>query len=282
MSYSSDQPNKDLRYAYVTAPRVYAAVYDAANPPTYNGANLVLLATAPTGGGAGGWIDCGVIATVSMPKTKNFTYMELGRPKTRRKTWEISRTSNVEFTIMELIPETMSLLMGFTSTNKVTGSATTCSGSPTRTTMTVASPTGISAGTRIAVSATALGCKTSSNRAVVSAVNGSDLTLAGTGFPVAPTSGQYVQVYTSIEMLDAMDVVSERSVIVFWDWVEDGQQRQVAVWYPRMSATAPFSPDFKDAANPTEMKVTLDALVTSQVVADGTTKLVDCIPFVFD
>ncbi len=277
--YSYNQPDRDLRYAYVTAPRLYVAEYDTANPPTYDGRDIVTLATAPTGGD---WIDAGVIMAASLPLTKNFVHREIGRPKTRRKTWEISRESRVEFTLSELIPETIGLLYGMQNTNKVSGSVTTCSATPTRTTVTVASPSGITVGTRVCTAALTLDLPSSNNRAIVSAVNGSVLTLAGTGFPVAPATSDKLQPYESIEMLDAMDVVAERSVIVFWDWVEDGKQRQAAVWYPRMTATAPFSPDFKDNANPTDVKVTLEALATDQTVEDGTTVLVDRITYMFD
>jgi hypothetical protein len=88
LSYSYDQPTKDLDKIFISAPRVYVAEYDESSPPIFEGKGLVLLSTAPTGGD---WIDVGVIEAVTLPVTKNFAHKELGRPKTRKKSVEISR-----------------------------------------------------------------------------------------------------------------------------------------------------------------------------------------------
>jgi hypothetical protein len=123
----------------------------------------------------------------------------------------------------------------------------------------------------------------SQNRAIISAVDGTALTLAGTGFPTAPGTGHYIRSYDSIEMVDLMDVIPKRSILVFFDWTnEEGQQKQIAIWFPSMAPTEPFVPDLKGGENFADAKIGMEAYSTSQVLTDGTTKLVQAIMYFFD
>lgn len=279
--YSYEQPNKDLDKIFISAPRVYACVYDAAAPPTYDGRNPLSASMAPTGGD---WVDIGVIEAVTLPVTKNFAHKELGRPKTRRKSVEISRVGRVEFSIAELIPESIALLCGYSAKNILkTQAATTTTATPTRTVVGVTLATGLTVGTRVCTHSVSASLIDSVNRAIIKSVDGSTLTLSGEGFPVAPGTGHYIRAYDSIEMIDLMDTIPKVSILVFFDWLNDElQQKQVAIWFPSMASTEPFVPDLKGGDNFADAKVGLEAYSTSQVRTDGTTKLVQAIMYFFD
>ena len=276
---SYDQPTKDLTKILISAPRVFAAVYDSASPATYDGLNIIDISVPPTGSN---WIDVGVIEGVTMTTTKNIAHKELGRPKTRRKSVEISRQSKLDFTLSELIPESISLLMGLQSKNILTGTETTVSTATSRTSIVVASATGLTAGKRVCTNVASLGLIDSVNRAIISVVNGTTITLAGTGFPVIPAVSDKIKPYASIEMVDLMDVIAERSLLMFFDWQEESYQRQVAVWFPRMATVEPFNPDLKGAENYADAKVSLESLATDQLLTDGTTKTVHGKLYFFD
>lgn len=281
-NYSYDQPTKDLEKIFISAPRVFAVAYDVASPPTYNGQAILDISTPPTGFD---WVDVGVVEAVALPVTKNFAHKELGRPKTRRKSIEISRVSRVEFTIAEFIPETLALLCGFQAKNilATTPVATTATGTPTRTSVTVTSASGLAVGDRICTHTTEASLIDSTNRAMISAINTNTLTLSGDGFPVAPTAADYVKKYHSIEMIDIMDTISKRSVLVFFDWLNDaGKQEQMAIWFPCVAPTEPFVPDLKGGENFADAKVGLEAYTTTQVLTDGTSKSVQAILYFFD
>jgi len=105
------------------------------------------------------------------------------------------------------------------------------------------------------------------------------LSAAFTGTPVAT---DIVAAYKSIEMLDPLGSIAEKSLLVFFDWVINSVQRQFAVWYPKVTVAGSFAPDFKGGENFMDANITYEAQSTTQVMTDGTSHTVLSIPFQFD
>jgi hypothetical protein len=281
--YSYDQPNKNLDTVFISLPRIFVAEYDSGSPLTYNGQNILGVSTPPTG-----WTDVGVVESVTISVDKTIVHAEMGLPKSKRKSVEIKRETRIECVLRELITESMSLLMGLDSHNimrTLTGEGVVQAGA-TRLSVTLDTGKGAGyvAGDRVCTAATTGGLIHSINRAIVESVATDTLTLAGTGFPFAPTSTHKLQKYYSVEMTDPVvpTSIKERTVLLFFDWMEHNNQRQMAVWFPRMSTGKSFTPDLKGGENFADASCMLDSLTTTQTLIDGTVTSVHGIWYFFD
>jgi hypothetical protein len=105
------------------------------------------------------------------------------------------------------------------------------------------------------------------------------LNLPFTGTPASP---DLLVAYKSIEMLDPLGTIAEKSLLVFFDWVVNNINRQFAIWYPKVTAAGSFSPDFKGGENFMDANMTFDAQSTTQIMTNGESKLVLSVPFQFD
>ena len=105
------------------------------------------------------------------------------------------------------------------------------------------------------------------------------LNAALTGTPASP---DLLVAYKSIEMLDPLGTISEKSLLVFFDWVINSVQRQFAIWYPKVTVAGSFAPDFKGGENFMDAPITYDTQSTTQILTDGTSHTVLSIPFQFD
>lgn len=280
--YSFDQPTIDLTKIFITSPRIFSAEYDSGSPLTYNGQNILAVSTPPTG-----WTDVGVIENVTITVEKNIVHAELGLPKSKRKSVEIRRETRVEGVLREFVTESLSLLMGLQSQNimRLTGEGTVQAGA-TRTVVALGVGQGANyvAGDRVCFATATAGLISSNYRSIVESVSTDTLTLVGTGFPVAPVAGCKLQKYYSVEMTDPVttDSIKERTILLFFDWIENTKQRQMALWFPRMSVGKSFNPDLKGSENFADASFMLDSLTTSQTLTDGTTTSVHGIWYFFD
>jgi hypothetical protein len=127
------------------------------------------------------------------------------------------------------------------------------------------------------------GLRTSTDRTYITSVDvgGAVLNLhaAFTGTPVAT---DILVAYRSIEMLDPLGTIAEKSLLLFFDWVINNIQRQFAIWYPKVTVAGSFSPDFKGGENFMDANITYEAQSTTQIMTDGTSSTVLSIPFQFD
>lgn len=282
--YSYEQPNLDITKVILSAPRIFAAVYDGGTTGLFTGATA-LDVSAP----ASGWTDVGVVEGASITVSKNWVHSELGMPQTRRKSFEIKRESKLEFVLKEFVLRSLALLHGMSAKNIMRTTANTegtigASPTPSRTVVAVGAGKGTNytAGDRVVTAADTAGLINSDNRAIVASVATDNVTLVGTGFPVAPTVGHKFQKYTSVELTDPMGAVNERAVLLFFDWEEYGVKRQFVMWFPRMTVTDPFSPDLKGGKDFADAKVSFESLATTQTLTDGTSKMVHGIGYFFD
>ncbi len=278
---SYDQPSVDLTKVLISAPRVFAATYNSSTPPTYNGEAQLAIATPPT---TGAWVDVGIVEAVQVTVDKNLVHAELGRPKTKRKSVEIKRDTKVAFVQKEFPIESLALIFGLQAKNKLTGSVATLGGSPTKLSITLGGGEGAGfvAGDRVVVASAENGLIDSHNRAIVKSVSTDTLTLVGTGFPSLPAAGYKLKKYFSCEMVDLMDSIQERSLLVFFDWLEEGYNRQIALFFPRMSVGKGFNPDLKGGDNFADAQAELESLTTTQTLTDGSAESVHCILYYFD
>jgi hypothetical protein len=127
------------------------------------------------------------------------------------------------------------------------------------------------------------GFRTTTDRTYIVSVDGAGAILniyaAFTGTPVAT---DIVAAYRSIEFVDPLGTIEEKSLLVFFDAVVTNRQRQVAIWYPKVTIQGSFAPDFKDGANYMDAPVSFEAQSTMQVMADNTSRQVLSIPYIFD
>lgn len=105
------------------------------------------------------------------------------------------------------------------------------------------------------------------------------LNTAFTGTPVATDIFCH---YKSVEMLDPLGTISEKSLLVFFDWVVNSVQRQLAIWYPKATVIGSFAPDFKAGENFMEANMSFEVQSTTQIMTDGASHTVVAIPFMFD
>ena len=359
MSYSFDQPELHSDYIFVSSPRVF--IRDYASSIIYSGQSILAVSTPLSG-----WSDAGLISNVTIPVTRNITKLQLGLPKTTRKSFELSREATIALTYHEMHVDTLSKLIGVTNknvismgtiasqANAVNAVSTLSSGydtnkfvvgdkvtvwimashalsieekvvsavDPVAKTVTVvgvwdvppvatdilvakagtvASYSGaaktitLSAGdaarfvandrvvfhTVVADALTPLRDKT--DRTYITSVDGAgailNLYAAFTGTPVA---ADILVAYRSIEMLDPLGTIAEKSLLVFFDAVVNSVQRQLAIWYPKVTVQGSFAPDFKGGENFMDAPITFEAQSTTQTMTDGTSKVVLSIPFMFD
>lgn len=127
------------------------------------------------------------------------------------------------------------------------------------------------------------GLRSATDRTYVSSVDvGGAVLNLNAGFTGTPVATDILVSYKSIEMLDPLGTITEKSLLVFFDAVVNTYQRQLAIWYPKVTAGGAFSPDFKNNENPMDGAATFIVQSSTQVVNDGTSKVVLQLPFFFD
>ncbi len=117
---------------------------------------------------------------------------------------------------------------------------------------------------------------------VVSVDGGGALLNLSAAFTGTPAATNILAAYKSIEMLDPLGTIAEKSLLVFFDWVVNSVQRQFALWYPKVTVAGSFAPDFKGGENFMDANLTFEAQSTSQIMTDGSAHTVLSIPFQFD
>jgi len=358
MAYSYEQPEKYSDYIFVSSPRIFIRDYAAAN--LYSGQQLLAVSTPLTG-----WTDVGLISNVAIPVTRNIQKLQLGLPKTTRKSFELSREAQVTLTFHEMHVNTIQQLTGATQKNVISGapvvsqtnSATaettfatkeeanrfvigdtvsfwdisgdvmvgaevvasvtpatfkiTTTGTwavPPEATDVVMAKVGtvasysagaktitlgagenanFAAGDRVVFIAGSDSClaaaKAATDRVYITSLDSGgaliNLSAAFTGTPVATN---LLVGYKSIELLDPLGTIAEKSLLVFFDAVVNSVQRQVSIWYPKVTVAGSWAPDFKNNENYMDAGISFEVQSTTQIVTDGTSKLVLQIPFLFD
>jgi len=127
------------------------------------------------------------------------------------------------------------------------------------------------------------GLRTSTDRTYVSSVDvGGAILNLNAAFTGTPVATDIVVAYRSIEMLDPLGTIAEKSLLVFFDWVINNVQRQFALWYPKVTVAGSFAPDMKGGENFMDANITYEAQSTTQIMTDGTSHTVLSIPFQFD
>ena len=101
-------------------------------------------------------------------------------------------------------------------------------------------------------------------------------------FAGSPAAADLLIAYKSIQLLDPLGTIAEKSLLVFFDAVVNEIQRQVAIWYPKVTVTGSFAPDFKNNENFMDANMSFEVQSTTQIVADGSSKTVLQLPFMFD
>ena len=117
---------------------------------------------------------------------------------------------------------------------------------------------------------------------IVSVDGGGAILNLNAAFTGTPASPNLLAAYKSIEMLDPLGTINEKSLLVFFDAVVNSVQRQLAIWYPKVTTGGAFAPDFKNNENPMDGQATFTVQSTTQVVNDGTSKVILQLPFFFD
>lgn len=284
MAFTFEQPNISTAHVTVAAPRVFVNNYSASQTP----ATILFLDDATAGKKppyliddatnfanmvTAGWFDLGAIDAVTMPVTKDFVKYEAGATRTIRKQYEKSRSAQLTFSYREMMPYVKAYCTGSTIYNKTTGSATTTTGTPTRTTVAVTSATGLAVGDTIGIALTSGAIPTSYNLGVIT--NIATLTLTVVGLQSAPAAGDSVQKVIRTEYNDPIGTITERTVLMFFDYeTSAGKINQYAVWFPKVITASAYAPDFKDANDYMTASVTFDAMSTTQTLDDASSKLV--------
>ncbi len=363
MSFTFEQPELRSEFIIVTSPRIFIQNYSASN--LYSGQQILAVATPLSG-----WTDVGLISNVQIPVTRNITKLQLGIPKTTRKSFEASRESQVTLTFHEMAVQTIASLIGVTQKNVVSmativsvvnttnavftlgsaqdtnrfvvgdsvtfwavgtdaldtqektvtavditaktvtvsgvfvtvipatgdiliakaGTVASYSGANKTVTLSAGDAARFVASDRVVFLAKAGitndnlgGLRTSTDRTYITSVDSGgailNLNAAFTGTPVAT---DIVVAYRSIEMLDPLGTIAEKSLLVFFDWVINSVQRQFAIWYPKVTVAGSFSPDLKGGENFMDANITYEAQSTTQIMTDGSSSTVLSIPFQFD
>ena len=358
MAYSYEQPEKHSDYIIVSSPRIFIQDYVAGN--LYSGQSILAVSSPLTG-----WTDVGLISNVAVPVTRNIVKLQLGLPKTTRKSFELSREAQVTLTFHEMHVGTIQQLTGCSQKNVISGApvvsqTNTTNGvstlgtaeetnrfvvgdavtfwdisgdalvgdevisvvSPSTKEVTItgewatapvetdvllakcgtvasyaASPPAITlgageadrfvAGDRVVFVKAGDTCltdmKATTDRVYVTSVDsgGAILNLSA-AFIGTPVATDLLVAYKSIELLDPLGSIAEKSLLVFFDSVVNDIQRQVAIWYPKVTVSGSWAPDFKGGENYMDASLTFEVQSTTQIVTDGTSKLVLQLPFLFD
>ena len=125
--------------------------------------------------------------------------------------------------------------------------------------------------------------KASTDRAMVDSLDvGGAIVNLKAAFTGTPDAGDLLIAYKSIQLLDPLGTIAEKSLLVFFDAVVNAIQRQVAIWYPKVTVTGSWAPDFKNNENFMDANMSFEVQSTTQVVADGSSKTVLQLPFMFD
>lgn len=358
MAYSYEQPEKYSDYIFVSSPRIFIRDYAAAN--LYSGQQLLAVSTPLSG-----WNDAGLISNVAIPVTRNIQKLQLGLPKTTRKSFELSREAQVTLTFHEMHVNTLKELTGTTQKNVISGAPVVSQTNTTTaettfataeetnrfvvgdtvsywdisgdvmvgtevvasvtpatkkitTTGTWATPpeatdvlmakvgtvasysagaktvtlgageaNNFVAGDRVVFIAGSDGCLAAAKAAtdrvyVVSVDSGGAILNLSAAFTGTPVATNLVIGYKSIELLDPLGTIAEKSLLVFFDAVVGTFQRQVAIWYPKVTVSGSWAPDFKAGENYMDAAISFEVQSTTQITAAGTSSLVLQIPFMFD
>jgi len=128
-----------------------------------------------------------------------------------------------------------------------------------------------------------LAVKASTDRVMIDSLDGGGAIVnLKAPFVGVPVSGDLLIAYKSIQLLDPLGTIAEKTLLVFFDAVVNNLQRQVAIWYPKVTVTGSFAPDFKNNENFMDGNMSFEVQSTTQIVADGTSKTVLQLPFMFD
>lgn len=273
MAFTFEQPNISTAFVTVAAPRVFIANQGAVPdlvPATGDVPYVLPIATAVI---TDGWFDMGAIDTVTMPVTKDFVKYEAGATRTIRKQYERSRSAQITFNYKEMMPYIKAFCTGSTIYNTIDAAhtATTISGTPANVnTLVVAAATGLEVGDSIVIGA---GPTTSYNICVITAINGTTLTVQG--LMKIPTASDSVQKLARTEYNDPIGTITERTILMFFDYeVTAGKVSQYLVWFPKVITSSAYAPDFKDTNDYMMSAVTFEAMSTTQTLDDATSKLV--------
>lgn len=358
MSYSYDQPELHSDYIFVSSPRIF--IRDYASSLLYSGQSILDVSSPLSG-----WSDVGLISNVGIPVTRNIVKLQLGLPKTTRKSFELLREAQVTMTFHEMHVNTIQQLTGAGQTNVISGAAivtqantgdaistlatseeanrfvvgdaisfwdisgdaivgaevikaVSASGKTVTADGTWATPpeTGdillakvgtvasyasgdpsitlgageanyFAAGDRVVFVAASDAClaamQAATDRVYVTSVDagGAKLNLSA-AFTGTPAATNLLVAYKSIELLDPLGNIAEKSLLLFFDSVVNSVQRQVAIWYPKVTVSGSWAPDFKGGENYMDASLSFEVQSTTQVTADGSSNLVLQIPFIFD
>ena len=355
MSYSFEQAELRSDFIVVSSPRIFIRDYDST--VLYSGQEILAVA-APLSG----WTDVGLISNVQIPVTRNITKLQLGIPKTTRKSFEASREAQVTLTFHEMAVETIANAIGVTQHNVVSmgtvvtqdvavttfataneankfvvgdkvsiwdisadaiageevveskdlpaksititgtwafppeigdiviakvGTVASYSAGNKTITLGAGEANRFAAGDRVifhtVVSDNVSALRDKTDRVyIVSVDSGGAILNLSAAFTGTPVAGDILAAYKSIEMLDPLGTIAEKSLLVFFDWVVNSVQRQFALWYPKVTVAGSFAPDFKGGENFMDANITYEAQSTTQVMTDGQSKTVLSIPFQFN
>jgi hypothetical protein len=366
MGYSFEQQENFSEFIFISSPRIF--IRDYASTLLYSGQQMLAVSTPLSG-----WNDIGLISNIAIPVTRNLVKLQLGLPKTTRKSQELSREAQVTLTFHENHATTITNLIGGTAKNVLAlgtiasqsnaGTAVStlddkyqagrfvvgdkvcfwdASGDVLADAPALTSPEVVSAvsGTDVSITGTwgtppeaddqlvagiaAITAYTAGDpsvtvangaeaffkagdrvsfitaaaivaddlktpmqaktdrRYVTSVVDATNKVYLSSAFTGTPVATDLLFAYKSIEIIDPLGTISEKSLLVFFDWVVNSIQRQVAIWYPKVTVSGSWAPDFKNNENFMDSNMSFEVQSTTQVVSDGTSKLVLSIPFMFD
>jgi len=101
-------------------------------------------------------------------------------------------------------------------------------------------------------------------------------------FTTAPSAGDILCAYNSVELVDELGSQIRRTLLMFFDYQDDqGNDFQYCLYFPKVKATGAFSPDFKGGENYADVPAGFSAEAVSLLMADNTTQRVLVIPYVF-
>lgn len=274
MPFTFEQPNISTAFVTVAAPRVFIANQGAVPDVVLATGDVPYVLPIAAAVITDGWFDMGAIDTVTMPVTKDFVKYEAGATRTTRKQYERSRSAQITFNYKEMMPYVKAFCTGSSIYNTVvTQAATQLTGTPTQTSIPVTSATGFAVGDTIGIAPTSGGIPTSYNLCVITAVNGTTLTVSG--LMSAPAATDYARKIARTEYNDPIGTITERTILMFFDYeVTAGKVSQYLVWFPKVITSSAYAPDFKDTNDYMSAAVTFEAMSTTQTLDDATSKLV--------
>lgn len=278
MAKTYEQPNISTAFVNVASPRVFIAPYGAVPDLTLTSGDIPYVLDIATAVITDGWFDLGTLSGAQMPVTKDFVKYEAGATRTTRKQYEKGRSAQLTFTYHEMMPYVKAFCTGASIYNtKDTGhTETATSGTPTRTTFTVAASANINVGDTLSVIA---GGGTAHNTnyklCVVTAKASNNLDLTVAGLMAAPAAADKVQKIQRTEYKDPIGSIVERTALMFFDYeTVSGSTSQYLVWFPKLITNSAYAPDFKDTNDYMTAAVTFEAIATTQTLDDSTSNVV--------